>query len=417
MIEFEKFELTNGLSVVLHSDPSTPLVAVNVLYNVGSRDEEAGRTGFAHLFEHLMFGGSKHAKKFDEVVQGAGGESNAFTNYDFTNYYITLPAQNLETALWLESDRMKNLAINKKSLSTQQKVVVEEFKETTLDEPYGDVWHHLNPMIWKNHPYKTPIIGEVPEHIGAANLDDVKNFYKKHYCPNNAILTIAGNIDMKATQALIEKWFGDIPKGDTPPRQLQAETPPNGQLRKTLTANVPVETIFMAFRAPGRGEADYAASDLLTDILSSGSSSRFYRKLLKEQRLFTEIDCYVMGLLDPSAIIVEGKPSEGVSLEAAEAAIWEELSRICETLVPMEELQKHKNRCESQQAFSAINAMHKAINLSFYELLGDANRVNTEVENYLRITPEDLSRVAKDIFRPENSCVLTYLPKKEKETA
>lgn len=414
MIHFQKFTLPNGLRLLVHEDKSTPLVAVNTLYDVGSRDENPERTGFAHLFEHLMFGGSKHIKKFDDIVQHAGGESNAFTSFDVTNFYITLPAQNLETAFWLESDRMLALNINKKTLSTQQKVVVEEFKETTLDEPYGDVWHHLNPMLWEKHPYKTPIIGEKPEHIAEATLDDVKSFYKKYYCPNNAIITVAGNVNAQEVLAQVEKWFGEIPKGETPTRKLPEETPQTAQKRKTLDGNVPIAMLYMTFHAPARTSPDYAASDVLTDILANGTSSRLYRRLLKEKRIFSEIDCYVLGLIDPSAIVIEGKPAEGVTLETAEAAVWEELEALKNTVISDNELQKHKNRLESQQAFSALGALHKALNLAFYELLGEPERINTEIEQYLSLTPQYLHQVANEIFTVEKSCILHYLPKTEK---
>lgn len=414
MIYFQKFTLSNGLRLLVHEDKSTPLVAVNTLYDVGSRDENPERTGFAHLFEHLMFGGSKHIKKFDEIVQYAGGDNNAFTSYDITNFYITLPSQNLETAFWLESDRMLALNINKKTLSTQQKVVVEEFKETTLDEPYGDVWHHLGPMLWEKHPYQTPIIGKKPEHIAQATLQDVKDFYRKYYCPNNAIIAVSGNINIAEVLQKVEKWFGEIPRGETPPRQLPLETPQTAQKRKTVAGNVPVPMIYMTFHSPERTSPIYAASDVLTDILSNGSSSRLYRRLLKEKRLFSEIDCYVLGLIDPSAIVIEGKPAEGVSLETAEAAIWDELEMLRNELISDEELQRHKNRVESQQAFSALGAMHKALNLSLYELLGNPDLINTEIEQYLSLTPAQLQTVAQSIFAAENACILHYLPKNEK---
>lgn len=414
MIHFQKFTLPNGLRLLVHEDKSTPLVAVNTLYDVGSRDENPERTGFAHLFEHLMFGGSKHIKKFDDIVQHAGGESNAFTSFDITNFYITLPAQNIETAFWLESDRMLALNINKKTLSTQQKVVVEEFKETTLDEPYGDVWHHLNAMIWEKHPYKTPIIGEKPEHIAEATLGDVKSFYKKYYCPNNAIITVAGNVNAQEVLTQVEKWFGEIPKGETPTRKMPEEAPQNAQKRKVVDGNVPISMLYMTFHAPARTSPDYAASDVLTDILANGTSSRLYRRLLKEKRIFSEIDCYVLGLIDPSAIVIEGKPAEGVTLETAEAAVWEELEALKNTVISDDELQKHKNRLESQQAFSALGALHKALNLAFYELIGEPERINTEIEQYLALTPQYLHQVANEIFTVEKSCILHYLPKTEK---
>jgi zinc protease len=416
MIEFKRVVLENGLRVLVHEDNSTPVVAVNLLYDVGSRDENPERTGFAHLFEHLMFSGSKNAKEFDTFIQQAGGESNAFTNTDMTNFYATVPAENLETLLWLESDRMLALNINNKALNTQRKVVVEEFKETTLDEPYGDVWHHLSDMVYKKHPYRWPVIGLEPRHIEEATLADVKDFYEKHYTPNNAILVITGNLEKAGnTEGVIrkvEKWFGNIPKGNVPTRNLPKEPQQKKSIRKIVEANVPVEAIYLAFRSPDRLDKAYYATDLLTDILSSGSSSRFYRRLLKEKRLFSEIDCYLTGSIDPGIILIEGKNTEGVTLEAAEEAIWAELETLKHELVSETELQKLKNKIESQQAFGDAGALNKAMNLAYYELIGNANLINEEAKKYNVITVEDIQKAAQKMFRKENSSVLIYKPKK-----
>jgi zinc protease len=424
MIDFQRVILENGLRVLVHEDNSTPVVAVNLLYDVGSRDENPERTGFAHLFEHLMFSGSKNAKEYDSFIQQAGGESNAFTNTDMTNFYATVPAENLETLLWLESDRMLALNINAKSLNTQRKVVVEEFKETTLDEPYGDVWHHLSEMVYKKHPYRWPVIGLEPRHIEEATLTDVKDFYKKHYTPNNAIIVIAGNLEKagnlpdgrQGTEGVIqkvEKWFGEISKGEVPSRRLPKEPEQKKSIRKIVEANVPVEAIYLAFRSPDRLDKAYYATDLLTDILSSGSSSRFYRRLLKEKRLFSEIDCYLTGSIDPGIILIEGKNTEGVSLEAAEEAVWAELETLKAELVSEAELQKLKNKIESQQAFGDAGALNKAMNLAYFELIGNANLINEEVEKYNVITVEDIQQAAQKMFRKENSSVLIYKPKKQ----
>jgi zinc protease len=416
MIEFKRVVLENGLRVLVHEDNSTPVVAVNLLYDVGSRDENPERTGFAHLFEHLMFSGSKNAKEFDSFIQQAGGESNAFTNTDMTNFYATVPAENLETLLWLESDRMLALNINNKALNTQRKVVVEEFKETTLDEPYGDVWHHLSDMVYKKHPYRWPVIGLEPRHIEEATLTDVKDFYKKHYTPNNAIIVVTGNLEKAGnTEGVIrkvEKWFGEIPKGDVPSRNLPKEPQQKKTIRKIVEANVPVEALYLAFRSPDRLDKDYYATDLLTDILSSGSSSRFYRRLLKEKRLFSEIDCYLTGSIDPGIILIEGKNTEGVTLEAAEEAIWTELETLKHELVSETELQKLKNKIESQQAFGDAGALNKAMNIAYYELIGNANLINEEAKKYNVITVEDIQKAAQKMFRKENSSVLIYKPKK-----
>ena len=416
MIDFQRFILNNGLRVIVHEDNSTPLVAVNLLYDVGSRDENPTRTGFAHLFEHLMFAGSANVPDFDQPIQHAGGENNAFTNNDMTNFYASVPAENLETLLWIESDRMLALSINARTFKVQRKVVVEEFKETTLDEPYGDMWHLMSEMVYKVHPYRWPVIGLEPKHIEEANLTEVKDFYKKFYVPNNAILVVAGNLEKcggtEGVVQRIENWFGNILKGAVPPRELPLEPRQTSQIRKIVESNVPLEALYIAFRSPARRDDDYYAVDLLTDVLSNGSSSRFYRRLLKEQRLFSEIDCFQIGNIDPSVIIIEGKPSEGTSLEKAEAAIWDELELLKNDLIAENELQKLKNKIESQQAFGDAGALNKAMNLAYYELLGDANLINTEINNYNKVSAQDIQRVAKEIFTKENSAVLFYKPKK-----
>jgi predicted Zn-dependent peptidase len=417
VIEYQKYTLENGLRVLIHEDNSTPLVAVNLLYDVGSRDENPERTGFAHLFEHLMFGGSKNAPDFDDPIQHAGGDNNAFTNNDMTSYYATVPAENLETLLWLESDRMLALNINKKSLNVQRKVVVEEFKETTLNEPYGDVWHHIGDMVYKKHPYRWPVIGLVPQHIEEADLTDVKGFFKTFYAPNNAILSVVGNFSRikdgtEGVKRMAEKWFSNIPPSDLPKRQLPQEPPQTEQIRRTIEANVPLDALYMVFRVPSRTHPDYYGIDLLTDVLANGASSRFFRKLLKEKRLFSEIDCAQTGYLDPGLIIIDGKPTEGVTLEQAEAAIWEELALIQNELMSEEELQKLKNRIESQQAFGDVGALNKAMNLTMYELIGNVDLINTEIEHYEAVQVADIQRIARDTFRKENSSVLYYKAKK-----
>jgi zinc protease len=408
MIQFEQFELANGLRCLVHVDESTPIAAVNLIYDVGARDEAPERTGFAHLFEHLMFAGSKNAAEFDEYVQNAGGESNAFTNNDMTNFYITLPIENLETALWLESDRMLALRINKKSLRTQQKVVVEEFKETTLNEPYGDMWHRLSAMVYTTHPYRWPVIGQDFSHIENATLEEVKTFYQQYYCPNNAIMVIASRLTRAEMEPLVVKWFGDIPRSDTPMRQLPIE-PPQTEIRtQTVEANVPLDAVYMAWRSPARLDADYYAVDLLTDVLSGGSSSRLYQRLVKELRLFSEIDCYQTGSLDPGVILIEGKLMAGVSLETAQNAIWAELETIRNEKVSVEEIQKIKNRLESQQTFGDVGAMNKAMNLAFYALIGNPALINTDIEQYQKVTSDDIQRVAMQYLSIQQANVLCY---------
>ncbi|MEM0993140.1 MAG: pitrilysin family protein [Bacteroidota bacterium] len=411
MITYNKFTLENGLRVIVHEDASTPMVAVNVLYDVGSRDESPDKTGFAHLFEHLMFGGSAHVPEFDEPIQNAGGENNAFTNSDITNFYNILPAQNVETAFWLESDRMLSLNFDEQVLDTQRKVVVEEFKETCLNQPYGDVWHHLSDMVYKEHPYRWPTIGKIPAHVEEASMEDVRTFYYKYYRPNNAILTVSGDVKTEAIRTLAEKWFGNIPKGDIPKRRLPMEAIQEDTRQIELEANVPLDAIYLAFPMPDRLHPDYYAVDLLSDVLCNGRSSRLYQQLLKKRLLFSQIDCYVSGSIDPGVMIVEGKPAEGVSLAQAEAAIWSELDALVEKGVDEQELQKVKNRVESTLVFSEASVLNKAINLSFFEALGNIDRINEEAALYQQVSVEDMARVAKEILQRKRCSTLKYRAK------
>lgn len=411
MIDFERFELENGLRVLVHQDKSTPMVAVNLLYNVGSKDEDAEKTGFAHLFEHLMFSGSQHIEDFDDPVQMAGGDSNAFTNSDITNFYISLPAANIETAFWLESDRMLGLSFSQKGLDIQRKVVVEEFKETCLNRPYGDVWHHLADLAYKEHPYRWPTIGKVPKHIEDATMDDVKTFFYKYYRPNNAILVVAGDVNVDDIRQLSQKWFGDIPAGEVIQRNLPTEPPQVLFQRRINECNVPLDALYMTFHIPERTHPDYYKVDLLSDILANGRSSRLYRRLLKEQKLFTSIDAYITGNVDPGLLIIEGKPTEGVTLEQCEAAIWEELDLLKNEILEADELQKIKNKVESTLVFSEEGILNKAINLAFFEHIGDAELINRESEIYQTITVEDIHSIANQILTKENCSELFYKAK------
>ena len=412
MINFSRFVLANGLKVIVHEDDSTPMVAVNVLYNVGARDESPEKTGFAHLFEHLMFGGSANIPDFDEPIQRAGGENNAFTNNDITNFYNIVPAENIETVFWLESDRMLNLNIDKKVLDVQRKVVIEEFKETCLNEPYGDVWHHIADMAYKVHPYRWPTIGKVLKHVEDATLEDVQDFYDKYYNPNNAIMVVAGNVKAADIQVLTEEWFGEIPSGTIPERHLPQEPPQIEMHQRIQLSNVPVDAIYMAFHAPARAEENFYKVDLLSDVLCNGGSSRLYRRLLRNQRLFTHIDAYITGNIDPGLLIIEGNPAEGISIEEAEAAIWRELEELKNDPIPETELQKLKNKIESTLVFSETNVLNKAMNLAFFELLGDANLINQEVAAYRKITTNDIQKAAQKTLTKENCSELYYKAKK-----
>lgn len=411
MIQFEKFLLPNGLRVIVHQDTSTPMAVLNVLYDVGARDENPEQTGFAHLFEHLMFGGSIHIPVYDGPLQVAGGENNAYTTNDLTNYYIQLPAQNLETAFWLESDRMLSLDFADKSLETQRKVVCEEFKEHYLNKPYGDVWHKMRELTYKVHPYRWMTIGKELSHIENAKLEDVKNFFFKHYRPVNAILVVAGNVTVEKAKSLAEKWFGDIPPGEKYNRKLPQE-PPQREVRKVeVKADVPLDALYKCWHIYPRLDKKYYTADLITEILSGGGSSRLFQALVKEKKLFSGIDCYHTGSLDAGTLVMEGKLVKGVKMEEAEKAVEAELEKMRSQLVTGNELQKVKNKVESMIAFEDISLMNRAASLAYYELLGDAAMMNTELEKYNVISAEDILNESKNIFRPENSNTLHYYSK------
>ena len=409
MVEFKRFTLANGLKVLVHEDPTTPMAVLNILYDVGARDEDPEKTGFAHLFEHLMFGGSLNIPNYDEPLQRVGGENNAFTSNDITNYYITLPAENIETAFWLESDRMLSLAFSEKSLETQINVVSEEFKQRYLNQPYGDVWLKLRPLAYKKHSYQWATIGKELSHIENAKMEDVKAFFKKHYTPQNAILVVGGNVKMEDVKKLAEKWFEPIPSGEKYNRNLPQEEKQTESRFETVKSNVPLNAIYVAFKMPGRLSEDYYAFDLLSDMLSGGKSSRLHNSLLKEQQLFSDINAYISSSLDPGLFIVEGKLVEGISIEQAEAAIWAELEKIKTELVPAHELTKVKNKVESVLVFSEMNLLDKAMNLAYYELLGDANILNQEASKYLKVEAEDIQRISSEIFNKNSSSTLYYL--------
>ncbi|NQV76441.1 MAG: insulinase family protein [Bacteroidetes bacterium] len=409
MVSFERFTLTNGLKVLVHEDPTTPMAVVNILYDVGARDEHPDQTGFAHLFEHLMFGGSVNIPSYDEPLQRVGGENNAFTSNDITNYYITLPSVNLETAFWLESDRMLSLAFSEKSLEVQRNVVCEEFKQRYLNQPYGDVWLKLRPMAYKQHPYQWATIGKSLDHIENANIKDVKAFFNRHYNPSNAIMVVGGDVKLEEVKRLSEKWFGTIPAGQKLPRLLPKEDDQTDERKEIFQANVPLDALYKVFHMPARIEQGYYAADLISDILSRGNSSRLFRNLLKDRKLFSDINAYLTGSLDAGLFVVEGKPLPGVSMDVAEAAIWEELDRISTELVPDAELTKVKNKMESTMVFSEMSLLDKAMNLAYFELLGDANELNLETQKYLDVNSEEIRSQAKQIFLKQNSSTLYYL--------
>jgi predicted Zn-dependent peptidase len=408
MINFEKFELENGLKVIVHHDRSTQIVAVNLLYDVGARDENPDRTGFAHLFEHLMFGGSVHIPKYDTPLERAGGENNAFTNNDITNYYLTIPKQNLELAFWLESDRMLDLAFSEKSLEVQRNVVIEEFKQSYLNQPYGDVWLLLRPMAYKTHPYQWATIGKDISHIEKATMEDVRAFYKRFYNPNNAILTVAGDVDTHHVKQLAEKWFGSIPAGNGYSRNIPKELRQDEPRRLSVERNVPFDALYKAFHMCSRDDRQYHTTDLVSDILSNGDSSRLFTRLVKEKNIFSDIHAYITGDRDEGLFIFSGKLVKGVTMEEAELAVQEEIHQITTSPVGIEELEKVKNKIESTLEFSEISVLNKAMNLSYSELLGDADLINQEKSLYTAVTREGIMETAKEIFREENCSTLCY---------
>ncbi|HEY2583513.1 MAG TPA: pitrilysin family protein [Mucilaginibacter sp.] len=412
MVKFNRFTLNNGLRVIVHEDHTTPMAVLNILYDVGARDEDPDKTGFAHLFEHLMFGGSVNIPDYDQPLQRVGGENNAFTSNDITNYYVALPSANIETAFWLESDRMLSLAFSKKSLEVQRSVVIEEFKQRYLNQPYGDVWLRLRPMVYKKHPYQWATIGKEIKHIEDAKIEDVKAFFKKHYNPQNAIMVIGGDVKTEDAVKLAEKWFGPIPAGEKYHRNLGEEPVQRDERRETVVAKVPLNDVYIAFQMGSRLDESYYAAELISDILSRGNSSRLYRNLVKEKRLFSEIHAYMTGSLDKGMFVFEGKPLEGVSIETAEAAIWEELERFKTELVKADELTKVKNKIESTTIFSEMALLDKAMNLASFELLGDADMINHETEKYLAVTAEQLKDLANNLFKKDNSSTLIYLAEK-----
>lgn len=409
MINFERFVLSNGLKVLVHKDMATPMAVVNVLYDVGARDEDENRTGFAHLFEHLMFGGSINIPDYDEPLQQAGGENNAYTTNDLTNYYCQLPAENIETAFWLESDRMLSLAFDEKSLDVQRKVVSEEFKEHYLNKPYGDVWNKIREMAYKKHPYKWMTIGKELKHIEEAQLQDVKNFFFKHYTPSNAILVVAGNVETENVMRLAEKWFGPIPAGEKYVRQLPQEPKQTEARRLEITADVPLDAFYKVWHMASRLERGYYVTDLITDILGGGASSRLFQALVKEKKLFSSIDCSHFGSTDTGLLSIEGKLVKGVKIEDAEKAVNEEVEKMKTQLVDEKELQKVINKTESTILFEDMSVMSRANSLAYYELLGDAQLMNDELQKYESVTAQEMMDESIRIFDERNSNTLYYL--------
>jgi zinc protease len=414
MIPFASFKLDNGLQVLVHEDPSVDIAVVNILYDVGSRDEQADRTGFAHLFEHLMFGGSQNIPNYDEPLQRVGGENNAFTSTDVTNYYLTVAAANLETAFWLESDRMLGLSFDPEVLEVQRGVVIEEFKQRYLSQPYGDVWLKLRPLAYKVHPYQWATIGKEISHIEKATMEDVKQFFYQHYLPSNAVLVVAGKVTLDQVRDLSEKWFGPIPSRSKPARALPEEPKQVEKRSITVEAAVPANALYKTYHMPGRFNKDFYAVELLNDILGHGQSSRLFHRLVKQQEIFTSISAHGMGSIDPGLVIVSGRMNSNVSFQQAEKAVDDILDEIVHEGVKDEELAKVKNQAESTLEFDEVEVMNRAMNLAFASLSGDANLVNQEAERIRSVTSPDIKRIAGEIFAEKNSSVMYYRSTVEK---
>lgn len=407
-MKINRLVLSNGLRLVHYEDTSTQMVALNVLYDVGARDEHPDHTGFAHLFEHLMFGGSVHIPDYDTPLQQAGGENNAWTNNDITNYYLTVPRSNVEIGFWLESDRMQELAFSEDSLDVQRGVVMEEFKQRCLNQPYGDTGHLIRALAYKVHPYRWPTIGKELSHIANATLAEVKEFFFHFYAPNNAVLAVTGNISWEETVRLTEKWFGGIPRREVMKRNLPQEPEQTKEHREVVVRDVPVDALFMAYHMCARESSDYYVFDILSDILSNGRSSRLTQKLVQEQHLFSNIDAYISGSRDAGLLHISGKLANGVSLEQAEAAVHRELDELKNVLVDSHELDKVKNKFESSQIFGNINYLNVATNIAWFELTGQAEDINLEVEKYRAVSASQLMNVAQHTFCERNRSVLYY---------
>ncbi|CAG4991070.1 putative zinc protease [Dyadobacter sp. CECT 9275] len=408
MIRYEQFTLDNGLKVFVHEDFSTPMAAVNILYNVGSRDEDEERTGFAHLFEHLMFGGSANIPDYDIPVQKVGGENNAFTSPDITNYYITLPANNIETAFWLEADRMLSLSFDPNVLEVQRKVVIEEFKQRYLNQPYGDMWLKLRPVAYQQHPYRWATIGKDIEHIERATLDDVRHFFFKFYRPNNAVMVVGGAVKLEQVKKLAEKWFGGIPAGEQYIRQIPKEPLQTEARFLETSAQVPLNSLIKVFHMPGRYDDGFYAGDLLSDILGRGKSSRLYQSLLKENPLFNSISASITSSLDPGLFLVKGNLNPGVSLEEADAAVNDLLAQVLDKGVSEEELIKVKNQTEATLAFSEVELLNRAMNLAFAANAGNVDWANEDAALIRNLTSADIHEAARTILKPENGTTMYY---------
>ena len=411
MVNYTEHQLSNGLTLIIHEDHSNPIVCLNLLYKVGSRNENPEKTGFAHLFEHLMFGGSKNIQNFDEPLQKVGGENNAFTNTDITNYYITVPSNNVETAFWLESDRMLGLSFDPKVLDVQKKVVVEEFKQRYLNQPYGDLWLKLRPLAYHVHPYRWPTIGKDVSHIEQVTMDDVKDFFSNHYRPSNAILVVSGDISEKRAITLTEKWFGEIEERNVKLDSIKEEPKQTESRQIEAYGSVPSKAIYKVFHMASRFSDEYFVQDLMSDILGRGKSSLLYQKLVKEKPIFSSISSYVTGSFDPGLMVISGKLNEGMEIEEANDAIHSTIDYLIAEGVDNRSLEKVKNQSESTHIFSQVELLNRAMGLAFASFLGDTNLINEEPKRFREVTKDQIIRSAEEVLIPENSSTMFYLPK------
>lgn len=409
MIRYKKFSLDNGLRVLVHEDKSTPLVAMNILYDVGSRDEDPTTTGLAHLFEHLMFGGSINIPDFDEPLQLVGGENNAFTNNDITNYYLTVPSANIETAFWLESDRMLELDFSPRNLNTQQNVVIEEFNQRYLNQPYGDAILKLRPLSYKVHPYRWPTIGMDIDHIKNVDIDRVKRFFFSHYAPNNAILTLTGNIDFDLARNLSEKWFGPIERRAIQSRELPPEPLQTEARKLILERDVPSDALYKVWHIGSRESTDFYTLDLITDLLAGGESGRLHIRLVRERKMFSEINAYMTADIDPGLMIVQGRLMKGIDINEADKAVEEVINSLLNNENIKQEMEKVKNKFESSTVFSNTSILNKAASLSFFELLGNPDLINNEVDSFRNVTHKMMADAVRKYLVPSNCSTLSYI--------
>jgi zinc protease len=411
MISYTKHVLNNGLTLLINTDYSTKIATINTLYKVGARDEHSEKTGFAHLFEHLMFEGSKHVPHFDKELQKAGGSSNAFTNNDYTNYYCTLPIEAIETALWVESDRMLHLDLSEKNLKNQISVVSEEFKQRYLNQPYGDLWFIVRKMVYKQHPYQWPTIGKDLSHIEKAQMEDVQQFFQTYYNPSNAVLSISGAISSDDAIRLVEKWYGDIPSGKSNKNTYPVELTQTEQRFERVERDVPQNILLKAYLMPERTHTNYYVYDVISELLSGGKTARLYNELVKKNALFTDISAFVTASLSQGMFVVSGRLADGVNMDTANEAVNQLLNDFSSQKVKQDELEKCINNVMFSHAVNSIGVLNKAMNLAYFEMLEDANLFNSELDKYKNVSAEQVQKVSSDLFRKDKENLLYYLKK------